>query len=144
MITREVDYAIRAVLYLSTQDRSRLVATSELAEEMVVPYRFLRRIVQKLVDGGLVEAQRGKGGGVRLARSCREISLFDVLQTVDPKALCVNACLNGRADACVRSPFCTVRQHLGSIQERLGGELRGITFEVLQGAPGTATATASL
>ena len=35
-------------------------------------------------------------------------------------------------------------QLVTSIQERLGGELRGITFEVLQGAPGTATATASL
>lgn len=134
MITREVDYAIRAVLYLSTQKGHRLVPTSELAQEMVVPYRFLRRIVQKLVDGGLVAAQRGKGGGVRLRRSCREISLFDVLQTVDPKALCVNACLNG-GDPCVRERFCTVRQHLDGLQERLGSELRGITFEVLQSAP---------
>jgi Rrf2 family protein len=140
MITREVDYAIRAVLYLSTQDRRRLVATSELAEEMVVPYRFLRRIVQKLVDGGLVEAQRGKGGGVRLTRSCRDISLFDVLETVDPKALCVNACLNGH-DACVRTSFCTVRQHLGDLQERLGWELRGITFETLQTPPACVAAS---
>ena len=134
MITREVDYAMRAVLYLATQDRKRLVATSELAQEMVVPYRFLRRIVQKLVDGGLIEAQRGKGGGVRLARSCQEITLFDVLQTVDPKALCVNSCLNG-TDTCVRTAFCTLRQHLGDLQQRLGFELRSITFEVLQSAP---------
>jgi Rrf2 family transcriptional regulator, nitric oxide-sensitive transcriptional repressor len=134
MITREVDYAIRAVLYLSMQDGRRLVATSELAEEMVVPYRFLRRIVQKLVDGGLVEAQRGKGGGVRLTRTGGEISLFDVLQTIDPKALCLNACLNG-AEACVREPFCTVRQHLDGLQGRLDGELRGFTFDVLRSAP---------
>ncbi len=139
MITREVDYAIRAVLYLSTQDGRRLVATSELAREMLVPYRFLRRIVQKLVDGGLVEAQRGKGGGVRLTRGCRDISLFDVLQTVDPKALRLNACLGG-ADTCVRTPFCTVRQHLADLQERMSWELRGITFEALQHAPPCAAA----
>ena len=118
------------------------MATSELAQEMVVPYRFLRRIVQKLVDGGLIEAQRGKGGGVRLTRASREISLFDVLQTVDPKALCVNGCLNG-TDACVRTPFCTVRQHLDDLQERLGWELRGITFDELQNAP-TGTCAASV
>ena len=140
MITREVDYAMRAVLYLSTQDSRRLVATSELAQEMVVPYRFLRRIVQKLVDGGLVEAQRGKGGGVRLARSCRDITLFDVLHAVDPKALYLNACLNG-VGTCVRTPFCTLRQHLDDLQERLGYELRSITFEVLQSSPARATVT---
>jgi Rrf2 family protein len=131
MITREADYAIRAVLYLSAQQRGRLVATSELAERMAVPYRFLRRIVQKLVDGRLLEAQRGKGGGVRLRRSCREISLFDVLNTVDPKALCVNACLEDQ-DICGRSGYCTVRPRLDDLQARLGSELRAITFDALR------------
>lgn len=133
MITREADYAIRAVLYLSTQTDGRLVATSELADEMLVPYRFLRRIVQKLVDGGLVEAQRGKGGGVRLTRASREISLLDVLQTVDPKALCINLCLDDRT-ACERSPFCSVRSRLDGLQERLAAELGRITFDRLQPA----------
>jgi len=128
MITREADYAIRAVLYLSSQADGRLVATSELAAEMLVPYRFLRRIVQRLVDGGLVEAQRGKGGGVRLTRASREISLLDVLQTVDPKALCVNLCLDDR-DACERAPFCAVRPCLDELQGRLASELRGVTFD---------------
>jgi len=131
MITREADYAIRAVLYLSAQPDSRLVATSELAQRMAVPYRFLRRIVQKLVDGRLVEAQRGKGGGVRLTRASADISLFDVLNTVDPKALCVNACLDDH-DVCVRAAYCTVRPRLDGLQARLGEELRAITFDALR------------
>ncbi len=139
MITREADYAIRAVLYLSTQTDGRLVATSELADEMLVPYRFLRRIVQKLVDGGLVEAQRGKGGGVRLTRASREISLLDVLQTVDPKALCMNLCLDDRS-ACERSAFCSVRTRLDGLQERLAAELGDITFDRLQ-QPGSGAAS---
>jgi len=130
MITREADYAIRAVLYLSVQPDSRLVATSELAQRMAVPYRFLRRIVQKLVDGRLVEAQRGKGGGVRLTRPSADISLFDVLNTVDPKALCVNACLDDH-EVCVRAAHCTIRPRLDGLQSRLGEELRAITFDAL-------------
>jgi Rrf2 family protein len=131
MITREADYAIRAVLYLSAQTDGRLVATSELAERMAVPYRFLRRIVQKLVDGRLVEAQRGKGGGVRLTRPAAELSLFDVLNTVDPKALSVNACLEDHA-LCVRAAYCTIRPRLDELQARIGTELQAITFSALR------------
>ena len=131
MITREADYAIRAVLYLASQDDGQLVATSELAERMLVPYRFLRRIVQKLVDGGLLEAQRGKGGGVRLTRTSREISLLDVLQTVDPRALCLNGCLEDTS-ICRRAVFCVVRRNLDQLQERLAADLRALTFDRLQ------------
>ncbi len=131
MITREGDYAIRAILYLAAQPNGRPVATSELADRMVVPYRFLRRIVQKLVDGRLLKAQRGKGGGVRLARPGRSISLFDVLSVVDPKALCVNECLDGEME-CVRAAYCTIRPRLQSLQETIARELRSIPFDALQ------------
>ena len=132
MITREADYAIRAVLYLSDQDSSRLVATSELAKEMLVPYRFLRRIVQKLVENGLLEAQRGKGGGVRLSRPGKEITVFEVLRMVDPKSVALSSCLNGRTD-CPRSQACTIRRHLGGLQEKIDDELQGLTFDQLGG-----------
>lgn len=130
MITREADYAIRAVLYLSSQPRGRLVATSELAEEMLVPYRFLRRIVQRLVESGLVHAQRGKGGGIRLTRPCQEITLLDVMQIIDPKALCVNLCLDDPA-ACQRALFCSVRPCLEGLQSRIAAELARIRFDQL-------------
>ena len=130
MITREADYAIRAVLYLSSQSNGRLVATSELADEMLVPYRFLRRIVQRLVESGLVHAQRGKGGGVRLTRPCQEITLLDVMQIIDPKALCVNLCLDD-PEACKRAPFCSVRPCLDALQSRIAAELKRIRFDML-------------
>ena len=134
MMTREADYAIRAVLYLARQESSRLVTTSELAEEMLVPYRFLRRIMQKLSEGGFIEAQRGKGGGIRLAQPGHDISLFNVLQTVDPKCLTLNLCLNGRVD-CPRAGYCRVRERLDDVQAELGEALRAITFDQLEDHP---------
>lgn len=134
MITREADYAIRAVLHLAAKEGTGLVATDALATEMLVPYRFLRRIVQKLVEGGLVEAHRGKGGGLRLARPAVDISVADVLSVIDPKALKLNACLvNGNA-RCPRASICSVRPELRGVQEQLGEALTGINFRVLAAA----------
>lgn len=131
MITREADYAIRAVLYLAAKGDTGLVATNELADEMLVPYRFLRRIVQKLVEGGLVVTHRGKGGGLRLARRPDEITLVDVLRIADSKALYLNSCLTNGHAICPRAPFCTVRPQLRAVQDQLGCALDGLTFAML-------------
>jgi Rrf2 family iron-responsive transcriptional regulator len=130
MITRETDYAIRALLYLAQQEEGALVSTTVLAEAMDIPYRFLRRIVLRLVESGLASSARGKQGGLRLGRPAATISLFDILHAVDPDAATLNQCLGGEFD-CPRSPSCVVHVELGRIQERLHAELAGVSLASL-------------
>lgn len=131
MITREADYTIRAVLHLAGRDDpSRPVSTGELADAMDIPYRFLRKLVGRMVTAGLVNSQRGKGGGVTLAKPPKNISLLDVLMAVDSRSVTLNRCL---ADdlSCDRSGFCAVHQRLTDVQEVMARELRAITFDRL-------------
>lgn len=130
MITREADYAIRTVLYLAQKEGEGRVSSAALAEEMFVPYSFLRRIVQKLVEVGIVDSRKGKGGGVLLLKRKEEISLFGILQAFDPKALRLNSCLE-EENCCPRAEICQVHNKLDGVQQILNNNLRDITFDQL-------------
>ena len=129
MITREIDYAIRALLYLAMQSDNPVVSTTVLAEEMEIPYRFLRRILLGLVEAGLVISTRGKQGGLRLAKMPAEISLYDLIKAIDRDAVALNICLADR-DSCHRSASCVVHDELARIQEQLYWSLADVTLAV--------------
>jgi len=129
MITRETDYALRTALCLAKSDKAgAVVSTLALAEKMSIPYRFLRKIVSKLVNAGLLESRRGKGGGLLLSRSAADISLLDIIQAVDPVSVLMNRCLEGGV-GCERAPLCGVHQSLDEMQRELNGKLRSVSLE---------------
>ena len=82
-ITRQADYAIRAVRYLAKQDPNNRSATSRVATEMKIPPSFLAKIISQLSIAGLVHTSRGARGGVTLARDPIDISLLDVVEAID-------------------------------------------------------------
>ncbi len=136
MITRETDYAIRAILCLA-QDygEGRVVSVSELARRMEIPFRFLRTLSRKLVAAKLVASKRGNGGGLTLLRPPKQISLMDVMRAVDSKSMLLNRCLLN-PDDCARSAQCPVHGQLAGVQVRLEKMLAGLRFDKLSKCPG--------
>jgi len=131
MITREADYAIRVVLYLARRGpEAGTVASDSVAEGMLIPYRFLRKIVQRLVTAGIVVTRRGKGGGIALARPNASLSLLDVLQAADPRSLQLNVCLD-QPSRCALSRGCPVHGELHRVQSVLHSHLDELTFDRL-------------
>ena len=64
-ITRQADYAVRAVLYLAHQENAERAATSTIAKEQRIPPSFLAKIISQLSIAGLLHTSRGARGGVR-------------------------------------------------------------------------------
>ncbi len=90
-ITREADYAVRCVLFLS-QEASRVVSAGEIAESMTIPKSFVAKILQRLARGGIVRSTQGIAGGFRLARRSAKISILEVIETIQgPAAVSVCA-----------------------------------------------------
>ena len=59
-ITRQADYAIRAVRYLAKQEPTKRSATSVVAKEMKIPPSFLAKIISQLSIAGLLHTSRGR------------------------------------------------------------------------------------
>ena len=122
-ITRQADYAMRAVLYLATY---RLANTREIAKAQGVPREYLAKIVQSLAKAGIVRTQRGVGGGISLARPPEEISLNDVLEAIEGP-LTINRCFS-HPDECFRESFCSVHYELAFIQKSLEQMFSRVNF----------------
>lgn len=83
IISDTAEYALRAVVWMA-QDWRQVWTTRELARGTRTPAHYLSKVLRMLARGGVVDAQRGVGGGFRLARGPREISVLDVVDAVDP------------------------------------------------------------
>ena len=128
-ITRQADYAIRAVRYLAKQGPNQRAATSTVAQEMKIPPSFLAKIISQLSIAGLLHTSRGARGGVTLARDAKEISLLDVVEAIDGPIL-LNECVGDPAD-CVFSDDCLVHPIWVEAQETLVKRLRETRFDQL-------------
>ncbi|HEY3967916.1 MAG TPA: Rrf2 family transcriptional regulator [Planctomycetaceae bacterium] len=83
-LSAKAEYACLAVLELTLRhDRSEPARLVEIAAPNAIPERFLVQILLQLKGAGFVSSVRGAGGGYRLAVEPHEISVWDIVQTVD-------------------------------------------------------------
>lgn len=126
-LSRQADYAIRAVLYLAT---SPLASVSEIAKAQSLPQDYLVKVLQTLSKAGLVKARRGIGGGISLTRSPEQITLLDVIEAVQGGPLGINRCF-AVPNECPREVFCSVHDELEEIQDYVARRLSKINFAYL-------------
>jgi Rrf2 family protein len=83
MISQTAEYALRAVVYLASQGgEARTV--HQVAQATRVKEAYLAKVMQGLSRANLVRSQRGLGGGFSLATPPELLTVFDVVQAVDP------------------------------------------------------------
>ena len=97
-ITRQADYALRAMLFLARLEPGQRAATSQIAEDQEIPPSFLAKIISQLSIAGLIHTSRGARGGVSLARKVDDVSLLDVVEAIDGP-ITLNECTQD-PDAC--------------------------------------------
>ena len=73
-------YAVRILAYITDQQDSRLINATELADALLIPYKFLTKIMTDLVKADFVESIRGRDGGYKLNKSASEIMVNDILE----------------------------------------------------------------
>jgi Rrf2 family protein len=128
-ITRQADYAVRAVLYLAEQDANGRAPTSRIAQQMRIPPSFLAKIVSQLSVAGVVQTSRGARGGVSLAREPKDITLLEVIEAIDGP-ITLNECVPDRS-ACAFGDDCPVHDIWCDNQTKLVEQLGKANFGAL-------------
>ena len=126
-ITRQADYAVRAVLYLAKMGPDRRAATSQIAEDQQIPPSFLAKIVSQLSVAGLLQTSRGARGGVSLARTPDQISLLEVVEAIDGP-IYLNECV-ANTGACTFGDTCPIGPVWCDAQSELITRLKTTTFD---------------
>ena len=83
MLSQTTEYALRAIVYLGFT-RGAPNTTADIARATKTPVGYLAKVMQGLSKAHLVESQRGLHGGFILAREPDAITMYDVVQAVDP------------------------------------------------------------
>jgi Rrf2 family protein len=125
-ITRQADYAVRAVLYLARRNNGDRAATSEVAKEQKIPPSFLAKIISQLSIAGLLHTSRGARGGVVLAREPKDITLLEVVEAIDGP-IQLNECVSNDG-VCVFEENCPIRAVWCDAQDELVTRLKNTSF----------------
>jgi len=125
-ITRQADYAIRAILYLSQLGPDEKASTSQIAQEKDIPLSFLAKIIAQLSVAGLLQTMRGARGGVTLARPAKDINLLEVVEAIDGP-IQINECVNDSYQCSQHG--CPMRGIWQDTQADLVKRLKNSTFD---------------
>lgn len=83
MISQTAKHALAALTVLAELPRGQYAGAADIAREINAPRNYLGKLLKTLADEGLVESQKGRGGGVRLARRPDSVSLLEAVQRID-------------------------------------------------------------
>jgi Rrf2 family nitric oxide-sensitive transcriptional repressor len=108
-LTRFTDYSLRVLIYLGLQDNGR-VTIKEISRSYNISRNHLMKVVSMLTRMGYLDARRGPGGGIALARPASEINLADVVTDMEDDLNLVECFCDG--GKCLITPVCELRSVL--------------------------------
>ncbi|HZU38934.1 MAG TPA: Rrf2 family transcriptional regulator [Gemmataceae bacterium] len=83
MLSKTGLHAVRAMVALARLSDGTYAGAARIAREIGAPQNYLGKLLKALAREGLVESQKGLGGGFRLARAADAISLLDVVEPIE-------------------------------------------------------------
>jgi len=124
-LSTRVQYGVRALLVLASQDESVPFSLSEISRREDISLAYLGQIFNRLRRKGLVESVRGPGGGFKLARKPEKITIGEIIRALENVTLV--ECIRD-VRKCSRSHICSARSLWEKVGNTLDLALEGITL----------------
>lgn len=128
LITRDTDYALRALCYIAKQKKG-LFSARHLVMELKIPRPFLRKILQKLNSKGILTSYKGKGGGFVLALAADKISVLDLISIFQGPVKLQEHIFKKRG--CPNIKTCVLKKKLDAVNRLVISELDSVTVAAL-------------
>lgn len=128
LITRDTDYAIRAICFIAKQ-KNRIITVTELVNKLKIPRPFLRKILQILNKEKLLKSYKGKGGGFRLSSEPNKIFLVNLIK-IFQGPFKLNDCFLKKS-ICPDIRSCILKKKIDAIEKYIVSELNSISIASL-------------
>lgn len=124
-LTLHTDYGLRVLMFLATTEERATIGA--IADHYVISRNHLMKVVQRLVQLDLVASDRGRGGGLRLARPADEIVVGAVVRALEEVGTFVE-CFDSSTNRCCVIPACGLRFALAGAVQAFMAHLDGFTL----------------
>ena len=128
LLTKNTDYAIRALLVLA-KERDSYLSARDISKIQGIPYQFLRRILQKLIKNGLVKSREGGGGGFKINKNPNAIGVIDIIRIFQGNIQFAECMF--RKQLCGNRATCVLRKEIKRIEKLVQREFKGIAISKL-------------
>jgi Rrf2 family cysteine metabolism transcriptional repressor len=130
-ISTKGEYGIRAMLYIAMKLEQGPVTSHQIAKHQGIPEPYLRQILAQLSKDRLIQSNRGPQGGHVLARPAAEISLRDIMVTLEGQTTAIDQILSLPCTIDVGSEFCAIREVFLEVKTAVERILDKTTLEEL-------------
>ncbi|QQZ08797.1 Rrf2 family transcriptional regulator [Heyndrickxia vini] len=110
-LTNYTDYSLRVLIYLASLEPGKLSNIKEIAEVYGISKNHLMKVTHELGKMGVIETIRGRNGGIRLAKSPKEINIGKIVRKTEEDFQLVE-CFDGKPGSCIISPVCGLKHLL--------------------------------
>uniref|UniRef100_UPI003BADA7B5 RrF2 family transcriptional regulator n=1 Tax=Stappia sp. TaxID=1870903 RepID=UPI003BADA7B5 len=130
-LTLHTDYALRMMMQLALAGEGP-VTIADVAARYDISRNHLMKVAGTLAQAGFVESQRGRLGGLRLARPAGRISVGAIVRELEQRTALVE-CFPGGNGMCRIAPACRLKRALAKAREAFFSVLDDYTLEDLVG-----------
>lgn len=142
LLSRKADYALLILSYLSTHGEG--ASAREVAEHFGLSRAFVANILKELCQGGFVISQRGVKGGYSLQRPAEEITLGELLTSLEEGFQLATCNDPNHGEGCSLTGVCPMRSAMAAVHRRILDLLNGVTLAELFPVATAATSSFSL
>ena len=128
-ITKRTNVAIRILMFCAVNP-GRLVTKSDIAGPCNASENHLAQVINRLGQRGFLHTQRGRNGGLRLARAPGEIVIGDVFREFESEVPLAE-CFADLDNSCPLKAACRLRLAIRDAAEAFYGHLDGVTLDAL-------------
>lgn len=137
VISRKVDYGLRAMLYLAGLDEGSICILKDISKNQNILQKFLAKILNQLVKTGLVKSHRGASGGFCLSKPATEITFMEIIEAIEGPFV-FNVCLNKKENCpkivkCKNIKDCKISIIFKEAQEKIESVFGGKTLSEVLG-----------
>jgi len=125
VLTKNTDYAIRALLALAARKGSYVSARS-IATEHDIPYQFLRGLLQEMIRHDLIVSKEGVQGGFMMKKDPDTISVTQLIEIFQGKVQ-MSECMF-RKQICGNRARCVLRHEIMRIEQVVQSEFEKVTI----------------
>lgn len=110
-LTMYTDYSLRVLLFLGIKGTDDLSTIQEISDKYGISKNHLTKVVHELGKHGLIETVRGRGGGIRLKVSPKDINIGETVRKTEDDFHLVE-CFNCETNKCIITPACRLKNVL--------------------------------
>jgi len=129
-LTQYTDYSLRTLIALALNP-GQWQTVNTVSNAYGISRHHLVKVVAGLAERGYLETQRGKGGGMRLARAPTQIGIGAVVRDMEAE-LGIVECLEADGGQCAITPACGLKGVLAEAMREFLAVLDRYTLEDLK------------